>query len=527
MIPDLSIPIYNLGPIPVDPWGTLVCIGFVLGLEIARARGLRLGLEVRDIVDATVSIVLSGFVVGHLVHVLAYHPEQWEKDGIMSLLRIWAGFSSFGGFLGAVIGAAVFFRWARPLPFWRHGDVVMYAFPFAWIFGRLGCFLAKDHIGRETTFFLGQAMTFQFEGRQIVEIRHNLGLYEALWSMVIAAAFLLVDRRPRFDGFYIALFCILYAPMRFGFDFLRNTDLATADVRWVGLTPAQWGCLVMFGVGVALFARPPVPPPDPERLPAPDPLPPATPQPGRADRRSWFRIQAPTGSQAILRSPDGSVRFAPIIDVSAGGVAIHIGADETPPEGFKAGAWLDGMELRLIGEPPITCVGVVRNLRMMNEEERALIGDTEIGALLCGIELMAVPAPVRTALIHYVMRQERSAIQTRRPARVQGGEVEAIHAFIEEQERILRLQIRDISVGGLAFYADPRRGWIAQELIGPLHIQLPGQPVISVSGRIIRVEEGVQWLYAVAFDGLSPAHTAILEAWIHQRQLMQRQPRER
>ncbi|HNH50228.1 MAG TPA: prolipoprotein diacylglyceryl transferase, partial [Myxococcota bacterium] len=81
MIPDITLPVYNLGPIPIDPWGTLVCIGFVLGLEVARARGLRLGLDVRDVVDSVVCIVLTGFVVGHLVHVLAYHPEQMERDG--------------------------------------------------------------------------------------------------------------------------------------------------------------------------------------------------------------------------------------------------------------------------------------------------------------------------------------------------------------------------------------------------------------------------------------------------------------
>lgn len=255
MIPDISIPIYHLGPVPIDPWGTLVCIGFVLGLEIARARGLRLGLDIKDIVDSTVAIVLSGFVFGHLVHVLAYHPDQLEKDGIMALLRVWAGFSSFGGFIGAIIGAIVFFRFIRPRPFWKHADVIIFAFPFAWIFGRSGCFLAKDHIGRISDFPLAQAMKFTVEGRTIIENRHNLGLYEALYSILIAGVFLLLDRRPRPASTFAAAWCLLYAPARFCFDFLRNTDLATADVRWAGLTPAQWGCLLMFSGGLFLVAR--------------------------------------------------------------------------------------------------------------------------------------------------------------------------------------------------------------------------------------------------------------------------------
>lgn len=524
MIPDLTIPIYHLGPIPIDPWGTLVCVGFVLGLEVARARGIRLGLDVRNVVDATVTIVLTGFVVGHLVHVLAYHPEQWQRDGIVSLLRIWAGFSSFGGFLGAVLGGVIFFQIIRPLPFWKHADVVMYAFPFAWIFGRLGCFLAKDHIGKQTTFFLGQAMTFTVERRQIVEIRHNLGLYEALWTVVIAAIFLIVDRKPRFHGFYIALFALLYAPARFGLDFLRNTDLTTADVRWAGLTPAQWGCMVMFGAGIAIFARPPRTPPDPATSPRAEPLPPPTPQPGRADRRSWFRVSAPLGSHAILRLGDGSARFAPILDVSAGGVAVHISADNQPPEGFKIGTWLDAIEVRLVGEAPITCTGVVRNLRPMSTEERRSAGldplpegaDPSEAGLLCGVELMAVPGPVRTQIIHYVMRQERHGAQSRRPPRVHSNEVDALQAFIEDRERVLHLQIRDISSSGAAFYADPRAAWSVDQTIGPLHIQLPGQPVLSLRAQIVRVEEGAQWLYAVTFKDVPPQAAGALDGWIRQ-----------
>lgn len=264
MIPYIEIPVYKIGPIPLDPWGTLVCIGFVLGLEMARARGIKMGLQVQDVVDGIVAIVGSGFVIGHVVHVVAYHPEQLESDGIMALLRVWAGLSSMGGFLGAVIGAAVFYGLIRKRPFLPHADAVMYGLPFGWLFGRLGCFAAHDHIGRPSTSFLA----VKFPGGP----RFDLGLLEALWTMVICAAFLLAARSPRRPGFFLALWCAMYAPVRFGLDFLRNTDLKTADVRWFGLTPAQYGAMLMAVVGVALVIRlrkPPVPAPD--TVPSGDP----------------------------------------------------------------------------------------------------------------------------------------------------------------------------------------------------------------------------------------------------------------
>jgi hypothetical protein len=43
--------------------------------------------------------------------------------------------------------------------------------------------------------------------------------------------------------------------VRFGLDFLRNQDLSNADVRWAGLTPAQWGMIAMFGAGIWLVTQ--------------------------------------------------------------------------------------------------------------------------------------------------------------------------------------------------------------------------------------------------------------------------------
>src|SRR5690606_40184668 len=64
---------------------------FVVGLEVARHRGLKLGLDVRDIVDGAVFIVLMGFFIGHVFTVVAYYPERLVEDGIWSILRVWEG----------------------------------------------------------------------------------------------------------------------------------------------------------------------------------------------------------------------------------------------------------------------------------------------------------------------------------------------------------------------------------------------------------------------------------------------------
>ena len=83
-------------------------------------------------------------------------------------------------------------------------------------------------------------------------VRHNLGLDEALYTILIAALFHRLGRRRRPAGYFVALLAVVYAPVRFLFDFLRKSDV---DVRYGGLTPAQWGALALIVVGVILLRR--------------------------------------------------------------------------------------------------------------------------------------------------------------------------------------------------------------------------------------------------------------------------------
>ena len=258
-IPFFRLSVWNLdlgfATLPVDPWMTLVCIGVVVGLEVARWRGIRLGLDTRDVVDGSVAIVVTGFVVAHIFTTVAYFPERFADYGVAALWRT-GGFSSTGGFLGAVIGAWAFYRYFRPhVSALRHADVICFGFPFGWFFGRLGCASVHDHVGRETTFFLAMDFDHGFgpwvDGSPYVSgIRHELGLYEALYMLVVCGLFLYWGQKDRVPGFFLAWFAILYAPVRFILDFLRQVDLDYADARYFGLTPAQYGMIAMLAAGV-------------------------------------------------------------------------------------------------------------------------------------------------------------------------------------------------------------------------------------------------------------------------------------
>ena len=117
-------------------------------------------------------------------------------------------------------------------------------------FGRLGCTVSGDHPGPRTNFFLA----FPYGDGP----RHNLGLYEMLFTLlVIVPANLMLNRRKPPVGSFLALDCLLYGAGRFALDFLRATDLPDADPRYFGLTLAHYCSLAVFvfGLWMLVLAR--------------------------------------------------------------------------------------------------------------------------------------------------------------------------------------------------------------------------------------------------------------------------------
>ena len=242
VIPYFEQPRLSLGPITIHAFGVLVASGILLGMRLIRRQATAFGMDAAKAERLTMWILLCGFAGAHLIDRLVYYPAETLADPL-SLLRFWESLSSFGGFVGAIVGAALFVRRERlGAQTWQYLDLVAYAFPTSWFFGRTGCFLAYDHPGSETTFFLAQRYSDGI-------VRHNLGLEEALYVLPVALLFLWLGRgRRRAPGFFVGLLPVVYAPVRFMLDFLR-----IADVRYFGFTPGQYGAVALLIVGVLIL----------------------------------------------------------------------------------------------------------------------------------------------------------------------------------------------------------------------------------------------------------------------------------
>ena len=81
-------------------------------------------------------------------------------------------------------------------------------------------------------------------------VRHNLGFYEMLLTLVLVILLYGLRNYNPFKGFPFALIFILYSSARFFLDSLRVED----RLYW-GFTPGQYFSVIVFGIGVWLVVR--------------------------------------------------------------------------------------------------------------------------------------------------------------------------------------------------------------------------------------------------------------------------------
>ncbi len=275
MIPYIHVPDLHIGPVPLHPFGILVATGVLVGTTVTTRRARSLGYDLIKLNSFVTWMLVAGFVLSHVLDSLFYHWEDVVKRP-WSLLMPWEGLSSFGGFVGALIGI-VLWRYlvidenrlrvrARPQPILPFADLVLSVFPLGWVFGRSGCATVHDHPGARTTADTLLAVAYPLRpGDGVVtkvgfiefihghDPRFDLGFLELLFTIVLAACFALTWRRRLPIGTYVIVAAVAYAPVRFAMDFLRIPQNEGGDTRYAGLTPAQFGCIGLFVYGLAMI----------------------------------------------------------------------------------------------------------------------------------------------------------------------------------------------------------------------------------------------------------------------------------
>ena len=272
-VPVLQIPLGGESTLPIHGFGILVALGFIFGGEVAKKRAERLGLD-PDVIHRLISWLVVGTLVGgHVGYGLMYRFDEYMADPIQ-FLYVWQGLSSYGGFVVCVPLAIWYFR-KEGVPLWPYLDCMAHGMALGWFLGRMGCFVAHDHPGTPTESWLGvwcrpvEGHTFFLPewladlshrapwgpcaSDATVNACHDMGLYEALFSLAMFFLLMLMDRKAWVPGMQALLLGAAYAPVRFAMDFLRPE---TTDNRLMGFTPAQyWSVIFLLVIGYVIYKR--------------------------------------------------------------------------------------------------------------------------------------------------------------------------------------------------------------------------------------------------------------------------------
>lgn len=278
MLPYVRVDDLVIFGLHLHAFGLLVVLAIAVGSALAKRQARRRGYDLAKLESFIGWMLLVGFVFAHALDELLYRPhlalaKPW------TLLFFWQGIGSFSGFVGALVGVVLWrnfdtrpfalgpleltrlVRRQKPLPILPFADVILSVFPVAWIFGRSGCSLAHDHPGVSAPDGALLAVAYPAPDPAVIDgpgahaalgpikmiagqyPRYDLGFLELAVTIVVALACVALWRKRRAAGTYVVLVCATYAPLRFGLDFLR---IQSTDVRYAGLTPAQWLCIVLF-----------------------------------------------------------------------------------------------------------------------------------------------------------------------------------------------------------------------------------------------------------------------------------------
>ncbi|MDH3625470.1 MAG: prolipoprotein diacylglyceryl transferase [Myxococcales bacterium] len=225
-------------------------VGYVVAILFARKHDRPVDLTL----NLALYLVGFAFPISYLLNGLFYQPDKFFHvlTRPSEIAGAGLGWSMYGGIIGTIIGALVW-KWRRKASILAVGDSFAFAGPFGWTIARLGCFVTHDHPGRVSDFFLAVA-DYQ-TGAPPYEPRHDLGLYGAIVLTGVAITFFVLNQKPRKPGFYVGLLPMLHAPCRFMLDFLRAPAAEGGDLRYAGLTPAQYVAVILFVAGVLVMRR--------------------------------------------------------------------------------------------------------------------------------------------------------------------------------------------------------------------------------------------------------------------------------
>ena len=129
----------------VHTFGLLLAAAYLAALWWMTRGAREAGLDEDALVSLGLSAIIGAIVGAKALMVLRALPEYAASPSeLCSLSLLTSAGDFYGGFIGALVASAIFFRRHPGVPVWRSADICGPAIALGQAIGRIGCLMAGD-----------------------------------------------------------------------------------------------------------------------------------------------------------------------------------------------------------------------------------------------------------------------------------------------------------------------------------------------------------------------------------------------
>jgi phosphatidylglycerol:prolipoprotein diacylglycerol transferase len=261
--------------IPIHTYGILVAGGFLAAMTLAARTAERVGLSKDKVLDLSFGILVAA-MIGSRVLFIIVNWDDYAHD-LAGVFEFWkGGLVFYGGFIGAVLFSVWYMR-RHEMRFFEYADVMGPTVAIGQALGRLGCFSAGCCWGGAcdahyalAARFPPESLAYQSQAANHVIASgapttipiHPTQLYEALGCALIFLFLTYWRSRKRFHGELLALYLMMYAPLRALVETFRGDEErgrvfnflgSFAHHAWWNLSTSELISVGIFAAGVAIY----------------------------------------------------------------------------------------------------------------------------------------------------------------------------------------------------------------------------------------------------------------------------------
>jgi len=218
----------QIGIFTINIWSCFVAMGFICGIILFRKYAQQDDLNSNHVWNIILISIICGIVGSRFLYVLENFSEFSENIFLTLDLFHKTGLSFFGGFILSIAGIAIYVKkYLGDKSVWQIFDMLAIPILAGMTVGRVGCYLAHDHIGKT-----------------IAGVQYNPALCLMLTNFILLLIFLYLRGKMKQKGALGLTVLITIGLSRFGWDFLR------VESRYYGFTVAQVIAICVVVVGI-------------------------------------------------------------------------------------------------------------------------------------------------------------------------------------------------------------------------------------------------------------------------------------